>query len=141
MSTWAEDVAAAQATGARVYAPNGLPICCIRHDSVTLEHEHADHPDYRFPVEVEYIGDPSVLAWVNGDGGITPMSPEEIDRERTEIHALIYSDGYVAVTMYEHCYAMWHVDDGLLVGGSLWDKGEWKLTDAARARLASERKP
>jgi hypothetical protein len=137
---WAEDVAAAQATGARVYAPNGLPILCIRHDSVTLEHEHADHPDYRFPVEVEYIGDPSIFVWCTANGDV-PMTPEEIANERTQTHALIYSDGIVAVTLYECTYATWLVQTGECIGGRCNKVGDWKLSDTACARLSAWRLP
>jgi hypothetical protein len=50
--TWAEMVAAARDDGATEYRPNGLPVACIRADGALLEHEHADHPDYLFPVTV-----------------------------------------------------------------------------------------
>ena len=139
-ATWQEQITEAQATGARVYAPNGLPILCIRHDSVTLEHEHADHPDYRFPVEVEYIGDPSIFAWCTPDGEV-PMTPEEIANERTETHALIYSDGYVAVTLHECTYATWLVQTGECIGGRCHKGREWQLTDAARVRIAAPPSP
>jgi uncharacterized DUF497 family protein len=54
---WKERVEQAKAAGAEVFQKNGLPIACIRHDGALLEHEHADHPDYKFPVEVEYHAD------------------------------------------------------------------------------------
>lgn len=54
--TWNERIERALAEGASVFRKNGLPIVCQRHDGALLEHEHADHPDYKFPVEVEYAG-------------------------------------------------------------------------------------
>ncbi len=56
--TWEERVTEARAEGAAVFQKNGLPIRCMRgHDGALLEHEHADHPDYKFPVEVEFVGE------------------------------------------------------------------------------------
>ena len=37
-------------------------------------------------------------------------------------HALIYTDGYVALTLYENNYSLWHVArDGEWISGSLQD--------------------
>lgn len=132
--TWSEDVAAAQATGAPIFAPNGLPIRVLRHDGATLEHEHADHRDYKFPVVAEYIGNPDRHMWHTSEG-LVPMSADEAYADAHETHALIYTDGYVAVTMHEHCYAMWYLHDGAFAGGSLWNKGEWRLTREAVERI------
>jgi hypothetical protein len=57
MSCWEERVAEAMANGAIVFQKNNLPIVCMRSDGALLEHEHADHPDYKFPVEVEFVGE------------------------------------------------------------------------------------
>mgnify|MGYP003517555398 FL=1 len=138
--TWAEDVAAEQASGAPIFAPNGLPITVLRHDGTTLEHEHADHPDYKFPVAVEYIGSPDRHMWHTAKG-IAPMTADEAYADAHETHALIYTDGYVAVTMHEHCYAMWYLHDGELARGSLWIKGEWRLTREAVERIRVSVKP
>lgn len=100
-----------------------------------MEHEHADHPDYRFPVVVEYCGsDPLQFAWCT-DEGIVPMTAEEAEAHRTETHALIYTDGVVAVTMYECTYAMWYVRDGSLAGGSGRVRGEWELTAESLVKI------
>jgi len=77
--------------GNKVIAPNNLPLCAIRHDGVLLEHEHADHPTYLFPVMVE-CGDPDV--------------------SYKEEHALIWTDGVRALTLYECCYSLFCVDGG-----------------------------
>jgi len=43
-----------------------------------------------------------------------------------ETHALIYTDGYIALTMHECCYAIWNLStrDGQ---GSLWKRAISKL--------------
>jgi hypothetical protein len=74
----------------KVIAPNDLPICTIRgYDGALLEHEHADHPTYLFPVMAEDY---------NGD---------------KEEHALIWTDGTRALTLYEYCYTFFIVANGL----------------------------
>lgn len=67
------------------HQPNGLPIRCIKFDNSLWEHEHGDHPDYIFPVDIDQYSD----------------SPFRED------HALIYTDGHIAVTVYECQYFMW----------------------------------
>jgi hypothetical protein len=57
MTSWDERIAEARKNGARVYQQNGLPIVCQRADGALLEHEHADHPDYKLPVSVEFVGE------------------------------------------------------------------------------------
>jgi hypothetical protein len=87
-----------------------------------LEHEHADHPDYKFPVTVEYVSEvPSDL-------------PDWDTSYYPETHALIYTDGYIAVTMYECCHAMWWLKDGSWMGGPSWEK-KWRLCEADVKRL------
>ena len=89
-------------------------------------HEHEDHPTFLGVVTVEYIGaEPN--HWVGPDGPIA-MTPEERARYDRECHALIYTDGTIAVTLFEHCYAMWNARTGSLMHGSLWNKGEWRVT-------------
>ena len=80
--------------GNKVIAPNNLPLCAIRHDGVLLEHEHADHPTYLFPVMVEC-----------GDSDVSYK----------EEHALIWTDGVGALTIYECCYTLFQVDSGKVV--------------------------
>jgi hypothetical protein len=64
-------------------------------------HEHAGHPDF--------------IAVVRVDG----PSPEH-----SEVHALVYTDGHVAVTIHEHCYFMWTLPDGRPCGGSIQSADE-----------------
>jgi len=43
-------------------------------------------------------------------------------------HELIYTDGYIAITLYECCYGMWSVcSDDRDIGGSLWQRGTYRL--------------
>lgn len=88
-------------------------------DSTENYHEHGSHPDYKFPVDVYYLG------------------PNEEIQEKCsyERHALLYTDGYVAVTMFEYCYAMWSLQSGKLVGGILWQKDEWSLSKDSCDRI------
>lgn len=97
--------------GTRVHAPNGLPIRSIRWDGLMTECEHGDHRDYLFPVDVVCSDPPEEIP------GVGPFSHDEPD------HALIYTDGNVALTMYEACYHLWHVsrDGAWLSGGHLSD--------------------
>lgn len=119
--SWECHIAEARKNGGKEIRPNGLPIACIRHDFAMMEHEHADHPDYKFPVEVEYIG---------------PKAPPDDEMaqfdEASQTHALIYTDGSVALMLFECSYAMAVLSrDGVIMGGALWPAGEWRLTTKA----------
>jgi hypothetical protein len=61
-------------------------------------HEHDNHPDYKFNVEVRSL-------WTDS-GRPTELHIYAADSFEPEIHALIYCDDSIAITMYEHCYAM-----------------------------------
>lgn len=94
--------------GTRDHLPNGLPARVVRYDGLRLECEHGDHATYLFPVDV-VCSDP----------------PEEVDGTTFHAdepgHALIYTDGNVALTVYECVFALWHVsrDGEWLSGGYL----------------------
>jgi hypothetical protein len=115
---WECHIAEAKKAGGRVITPNNLPISCIKFDGTMLEHEHGDHPDYKFPVTVEYQGKlPEGLAeW---DCSYKP-----------ECHALIYCDGYIAVTLYEHTYGVFSLSDGGSITNKSWYK-DWHLTQSS----------
>lgn len=115
---WNCHVESAEKAGGQVYTPNKLPIRCIKADGTMLEHEHGDHPDYKFPVVVKFIG--------KREGDDYADDFEE--------HALIYTDGCVAITLYEYCYAMWYLGNGELAAGRLWNKGDWKLEELEKIR-------
>lgn len=139
---WECQVAAAKQRGCTEIRPTGGPVRVIRHDGVMLEHEHADHPGYLGVVTVRYCG-PKALDehWVDGDGNKIPMTPEEAESFRVEEHALVFTDGHAAVTLYECCYAFWYLGSGKCAGTGLWKAGEWQLDEESlrRARELGEK--
>lgn len=97
-------------TGTRKHLPNALPVRCIRHDGLMLECENGDHQDYLFPVDAESNHPPEVI-----EGVTFPYNQPS--------HALIYTDGNVALMLYEYCYSLWHVGrDGEWLSGELQDE-------------------
>ena len=67
-----------------------------------LECEHGDHPDYKFPILVEWKGvDPNLTKAEFENGGYYQ-----------ERHALLYCDGFVALTLHECCYHIWSCSSG-----------------------------
>jgi hypothetical protein len=86
---WDCHIAHAKSEGAVVITPNNLPIRCIGNNTL-LECEHGDHPDYMFPVNA------------------IPKDKNDFE----ELHALIYQDGHVALTLYECCYTLWNLSTG-----------------------------
>lgn len=106
----------------RIIAPNNLPLTVERWDGARLEHEHADHPTYMFPVEVEFTG-------------VKPADFPDWDTSYcNERHALIYADDCIALTLYEARYYLWVLDGGrCLRGPSLsWN---WRITEASLAEI------
>lgn len=139
---WDCIIGKAKQQGGKIYTPNGLPIKSVKLDSTMLEHEHGDHPDYKFPVEVEYVG--PIVESDAEDYRICVGSPhtseDELRRFRDQTHALIYTDGFVAVTLYECCYAMWWViKNGESLGGNMWERREWKLTEKSVKDILQEK--
>lgn len=137
---WTCHIEDAKKVGGVVHAPNGLPIRCIKHDNSMWEHEHGDHPDYMFPVEVEYVGNrfepKEVQLVIYGK----VLVGDELQHSRDQEHALIYTDSGIAVTLYESCYATWLLGVGQLVGGSLWQRGEWFLSKASVEKITERTK-
>lgn len=113
--SWQCHIDEARALGGKVIAPNGLPATVIKFDGSMLEHEHADHPSYVFPVEIEYRG-------------VVPEGLDEWDCSyKPETHALIYTDGNIAITLYEHTYGAFFIADGSSWSNKNWHK-DWFLT-------------
>lgn len=111
---WECHIALAKQFGGEVHTPNGLPISCIKADGSMWEHEDADHPDYKFPVSVE----------------LDPLSRHyDMCDCNKETHALIYTDGFIALTTYECCYYSWSLKTGEGFHG-LSDT-DWKLTEVS----------
>ena len=120
--SWDCSVEDAKRKGGEIHQPNGLSIQSIKCDGSLWEHEHADHPDYKFPVEIEYTGEkPELPDW---------------DSYCNATHALIYTDEFIVVTLYECSYAMWHLADRSYMGGrSAWYNNKWKLTAESRDKV------
>ena len=83
-------------SGGKLYTPNNLPVTCVRYDGLMLECEHGDHEDYKFPVEVEWFDE----------------SYGEYGKLVKELHALIYNDDTVALTLNECVYYLWRLNNG-----------------------------
>lgn len=105
-----------------------------------MEHEHADHPDYKFPVNVDYVGEVDDNDRDCFSGFLDKCEEVTDDKIRGmmgERHALIYTDGTMALTMYEYCYALWYLKDGSCEGGALWIKhrDDWRLNEESRKAI------
>jgi len=127
---WECMVNSAKAEGGRIVTPNNLPIRCINADGSMLEVAHGDHQDYKFPVEIEYIGpvtDALREDYWHMSGEIEPESDDQVRDMFSEVHALIYTDGTVALTMYECNYAIWSVRTGECLGGRYVSKQNNRL--------------
>jgi len=128
---WNCQIEDALKNGGTFNQPNGLPIACIKHDNSMWEHEHGDHPDYKFPITVEFIGNITEedIQDYQLFGGTDP-DESKVRLSKKENHALIYTDGMsIALSIYECCFAMWSLKDGSLMGGNLWKKGEWRIQE------------
>lgn len=115
---WNCHVSRVRKEGGRDHLPNGLPVRCITRDQLLIECEHGDHPDYKFPVEV----------------GRERFLERDDERKFNDIHAFIYSDGTIALTMYECNYAVWSLRDGMILHGPAWTRGQ-RLTDESLKQI------
>ena len=139
---WDCHVEAAKQAGGVMHCPNGLPVRCITRDNLMIECEHGDHPDYKFPVTLQYTGtNPQEdFQVMHGDGTIEPMSDEMARDRMQETHALIYTDGSIALTMYECGYGLWSLRDGKFLSGPAWMSGGlFRLTDESLEKVRSLR--
>lgn len=103
---WECMIESARKGGGREILPNGLPVRCILADGTMLECAHGDHPDYKFPVLV-----------MSGES-----RPEDIaiGVGCPEMHALLYTDGTVALTIHDALYWLWSLFTGKLISGPPW---------------------
>lgn len=147
--------------GGIAYTPNGLPISCIRADCNMYEHEHGDHPNYIFPIEIEYVGpkNDDRYKWIDGEGNVSDMEEEWRYVTDHQTHALLYTNGSIAVTIYETCSSAWMLNPfvqefkdgvrlpkeeveieqakaiGVCLGGNLLSPGEWKITQESLIKI------
>jgi hypothetical protein len=136
---WDCYVAAAKELGGKTIAPNGLRICCVKADGTMMEHEHADHPLYKFPVEVEVTDARLLKSFEDDEARMFELAKQEAYVRATpftwtESHAFIMTDGCMAVTLYETCYTMWYLGDGHCLGG-FNERNKWKLTDESLEKV------
>jgi hypothetical protein len=124
--SWECAIKLAKEAGGKVHCPNGLPIGCIHADGNMYEIEHGDHPYYKFPVTINFIGDRA--ARFKGK-----EIPKWDDSWTTEYHALIYVDEAIAATLYECNYAMWSLRTGEYLGGKYSDK-DWSMDEPSRLK-------
>lgn len=101
-----------------------------------MKHECDDHPHFRGVVlEACLRDDVPDDEWNDSHGvDITATMPVAL-RRNVEHHGPIYTDGFIALTIYETCYCMWRVRDGGCVGGSLWPPGSMALSPDSLAAL------
>lgn len=127
--SWECQVNEAKNSGYTEILPNNLPIKCITGTGLLLECEHGDHPDYKFPVEVVYIGPigEDEIADFEMIHRRPPSNEEEVRSLYKETHALIYTDDSVALTLYECNYAIWSTETGECLGGRYVNKKQNKL--------------
>lgn len=118
----------AKANGGRVHTPNNLPIRSINAKGDMYEHEHGNHPDYKCPVDILYVG-PIGAGQISDFENVCgrPGTDSEVRDFFGETHALIYTDGSIALTMYEYCYSLWHLKDGSCMYTWHGAPSDWKL--------------
>ena len=136
---------AAKDCGGEEIRPNGLPITCIKANGDMLEHPDADHPDYKFPVDVEFCGTQAQkeeMFSLHSPGGEVIIDEKFMSMMCHQNHALIYSDGNIAITIYEARYYMWFLKRGTFDGGPHWDteRKMWKLSEESRLKILSKYK-
>lgn len=121
--SWECHIDEAKAAGGRVICPNGLPIVCIKANGDMLEHEHADHPDYKMRVFARYAGDDE---------------PEDEFDLCNEDHGVIYYDDDIIFTLHECRYYMWSWSGHNMRGSGV--EKNYKLEDWSLKQLAEYRK-
>lgn len=135
---WDCTIHLAKSNGGTVNTPNNLPIKAVKFDNSMWEHSHGDHADYKFPIEVEFIGqlfDHDFEDYRCMLGAHEPPADKDVRKFKSEVHALIYTDGCMALTLYECVYAMFSLRSGESIGGHMWKKADWRLSDASLKKV------
>lgn len=116
---------------------------CVKADGSVWEHEHADHATYLFPVDVEWVG--AVTDDMRADykimTGKEPPDDAAVRDIHLERHALIYTDGIMAVTLYETCYAMFNARSGEARFGRYVYPEQQKLSKESLERIQAKNGP
>lgn len=116
--TWEEEVNQRKLAGAKIIAPNGLPIRFVRSDGVLLEIEGADHEGYKFPITTEHVDD---------------TSPED-SFIRSRRHAVVFVENHVCLTVFNGSYHLWSVQDGRALVGRLHDM-KWAIANDSLKKI------
>jgi hypothetical protein len=82
---------------------------CYKADGRVLEHEHADHPNYLGTVEAKYVGPilGNMREIYEAHVGKPAASDDDVRRIQNELHALIFCDRSLALTLFECTYTLW----------------------------------
>lgn len=108
--SWKFSVISAEHNGFKKYLPNDLPVECITADGYLLEHEHGDHPFYKFPIDI------------NIDG-------------KEETHALIYVDDLVFLTKNNNSYFLFNIKKSHVFHFDKIGYSEFSLTEKSESRI------
>jgi hypothetical protein len=106
---WDCHVKYSESIGMEKLCPNNLPITCI--GDKMMEHEHADHPNYQYPIRIKNPGEEKDEL-IDKDGNVVGVY-----NNSNQAHALIFNDGNLAITIYECRYYIWNVCQNKYVGG------------------------
>lgn len=127
---WQIDKLFAIITG-KAYNRNNLPLTTRRCDGFFLEHEHADHPDYKFPIVLDELDRDEKYNYYPSD---IPGQPEERMPEwliQYEMHPypafLGFENGQIKV-IYECCYGYFNMKTGISESG-FFEAGKYKIQD------------
>ena len=134
--SWDCHVQDAKDSGFIEHRPNGLPIKSITANGLLLECEHGDHPDYVIPVEVEYIAPVTNVDRENYKAifGVYPIADKDALDINREIHAVIYCDDNVILTLNECSYSIWAASDGISLGG-FNERKKWRIVPESLRRF------
>lgn len=88
-----------------------------------------DHPDIKCTVTIEWCGPEDQRPHVIRGRDLNARHPLS-DEELLQDHDVIYCDGYIAVTTYECCYAMFELKEGFVSNSYLWRQRNWKIRNS-----------
>lgn len=108
--SWKCSVTSAEEDGFVKHLPNDLPIACITADGYLLEHEHGDHPFYKFPIDIVIDG-------------------------KEETHALIYADDLVLLTKNDNTYFLFNIKKKTCFSFDKIGYSEFSLTEKSESRI------
>ena len=125
--SWRCSVDDARKRGVPIFAPNDLSIRCI--GALQLECEYGSHPDYLFPITVEWFGPrPDRYRTEDDDNECGLLFEWELGPEG---HTVIGIDESIVTTLSEATYYTFSTETGLpLTGYTVEGWKDWRI-DAA----------